>query len=95
MPATTTYWVLSEGLMSTVLSDTLTQTAPRSTAAELRFCSTRYQECLNFQLELSTQAGVLASASGPLSASGQATAFLYCVISLCGACFLELELELY
>jgi hypothetical protein len=25
--------------------------------------------------------GVLASASGPLSASGQATAFLYCVMS--------------
>ncbi len=28
-----------------------------------------------------TQAGVLASASGPLSASGRATAFLYCVMS--------------
>ncbi len=55
MPATITYWVLAEGLMAAVLSDTLTQSAPRSTAAELRFCSTRrYQVCLNFQLELST-----------------------------------------
>jgi hypothetical protein len=52
MPATITYWVLAEGLMAAVLSDTLTQSAPRSTAAELRFCSTRYQVCLNFQLEL-------------------------------------------
>ncbi len=33
---------------------------------------------LNF---LYTQAGVLASASGPLSASGQATAFLDCVVA--------------
>ncbi len=31
------------------LSDTLSLTAPRSTAAELRFCSTRYQVCLNFR----------------------------------------------
>ncbi len=53
MPATITYWVLAEGLMAAVLSDTLTQSAPRSTAAELRFCSTtRYQVRLNFQLEL-------------------------------------------
>ncbi len=54
MPATITYcqWVLAEGLMAAVLSDTLTQSAPRSTAAELRFCSTCYQVCLNFQLEL-------------------------------------------
>jgi hypothetical protein len=52
MPATITYWVLVEGLMAAVLSDTLTQSAPRSTAAELRFCSTRYQVCLKFQLEL-------------------------------------------
>ncbi len=56
MPATITGLVLAEGLtrMAAVLSDTqaLTQTAPRSTAsaAELRFCSTRYQleVCLNF-----------------------------------------------
>ncbi len=52
MPATIIYWVLAEGLMAAVLSDTLTQSAPSSTAAELRFCSTRYQVCLNFQLEL-------------------------------------------
>jgi hypothetical protein len=47
-------WCLVEGLVAAVLSDTLTLTltAPRSTAAELRFCSTRYQVCLNFQLEL-------------------------------------------
>jgi hypothetical protein len=41
MPATITYWVLAEGLMAAVLSDILTQSAPRSTAAELRFCSTQ------------------------------------------------------
>ena len=52
MPATITGLVLAEGLMAAALSDTLSLTAPRSTAAELRFCSTRYQVCLNFQLEL-------------------------------------------
>jgi hypothetical protein len=51
VPATITGLVLAEGLMAAVLSDTLSLTAPRSTA-ELRFCSTRYQVCLNFQLEL-------------------------------------------
>jgi hypothetical protein len=54
MPATITGLVLAEGLMAAVLSDTLSLTAPRSTAAdsELLFCSTCYQVCLNFQLEL-------------------------------------------
>jgi hypothetical protein len=52
MPAIITGLVLAEGLMAAVLSDTLSLTAPSSTAAELRFCSTRYQVCLNFQLEL-------------------------------------------
>ncbi len=49
---TITGFVLAEGLMAAVLLDTLSLTAPRSTAAELRFCSTRYQVCfkLNFQL---------------------------------------------
>ena len=52
MPATITGLVLADGLIAAVLSDTLTLTAPRSTAAELRFCSTRYQVCLNFQLHI-------------------------------------------
>ncbi len=37
-----------------------------------------------------TQAGVLVSASGILSASGQATAFLYCVVANVGLVFLSL-----
>jgi hypothetical protein len=39
MPAIITGLVLAEGLMAAVLSDTLSLTAPRSTAAELRFCT--------------------------------------------------------
>jgi hypothetical protein len=43
MPATITYWVLAEGLMAAVLSESdtpsLTQSAPRSTAALAVQCS--------------------------------------------------------
>ncbi len=61
--------VLAEGLMmAAVLSDThwqaLSLTAPRSTAAELRFCSTRYQVCLNFQLELELTGFVVLATTG-------------------------------
>jgi hypothetical protein len=66
MPATITGLVLAEGLMAAVLSDTLSLTAPRSTAAELRFCSTRYQVCLNFQLELELELPLAASSRRPV-----------------------------
>jgi hypothetical protein len=46
-------------MAANVLSDTLSLTAPRSTAAELRFCSTCYQVCLNFQLELELELEVV------------------------------------